>query len=175
MTSQGIHNGSPYLQLDETDRRIVDFLRQDGRMAYREIARQLGVSEGMVRKRVSKLLDAGWIRIVAMSDALQLGVPILATTYAKVSPHALERVTARLAESDATRYVAVGVGSHNVVIESLHASNAELHAFLQRELSDEVISSETMQVVAIKKAIWDWQIPAARPVAVKPDKQLVSK
>jgi Lrp/AsnC family transcriptional regulator for asnA, asnC and gidA len=161
MASRAPHNTSPYRQLDETDRGIVDFLRRDGRIAYREIARQLGVSEGMVRKRVTKLLEAGWIRIVAMSDALQLGVPILATTYAKVSPHALERVTASLAGNDATRYVAVGVGSNNVVIESLHASNAELHAFLQRELSDEVISSETMQVVEIKKAIWDWQIPAA--------------
>lgn len=173
--SQTVRGHSPYRLLDETDRQIVDFLRQDGRMAYREIARQLGVSEGMVRKRVSKLLEAGWVRIVAMSDALQLGVPILATTYAKVSPHALERVTARLAANDATRYVAVGVGSHNVVIESLHASNAELHAFLQSELSDEVISSETMQVVEIKKAIWDWQIPADRPSRPKAEKQLVSK
>lgn len=159
MTSHPPQRTSPYRQLDETDRRIVDFLRQDGRMAYREIARKLGVSEGLVRKRVGRLLDAGWMRIVAMSDALQLGVPILATTYAKVSPHALERVTAKLAASEATRYVAVGVGSHNLVVESLHASNAELHAFLQRELSD-VISSETIQVVEIKKAVWDWRIPA---------------
>lgn len=161
MASQSPHSSSPYRQLNDTDRQIVDFLRQDGRTPYREIARQLSVSEGMVRKRVGKLLGAGWIRIVAMSDALQLGVPILATTYAKISPHALERVTARLTASQATRYVAVGVGSHNVVVESLHASNAELHAFLQRELSDEVLSSETLQVVEIKKAIWDWQIPAA--------------
>lgn len=160
MASQPPHSSSPYRQLNDTDRQIVDFLRQDGRTPYREIARRLNVSEGMVRKRVGKLLGAGWIRIVAMSDALQLGVPILATTYAKVSPHALERVTARLAASQATRYVAVGVGSHNVVVESLHASNTELHAFLQRELSDEVLSSETLQVVEIKKAIWDWQIPA---------------
>lgn len=160
MATQSPHSSSPYRQLDDTDRQIVDFLRQDGRMPYREIARRLNVSEGMVRKRVGKLLEVGWLRIVAMSDALQLGVPILATTYANVSPQALERVTARLAASQATRYVAVGVGSHNVVVESLHASNTELHAFLQRELSDEVISSETLQVVEIKKAIWDWQIPA---------------
>jgi len=159
MVSGSSYERSPYRQLDDTDRQIVDFLRQDGRMAYREIARRLHVSEGLVRKRVNKLLQAGWIRIVAMSDALQLGVPILATTYAKVSPHALERVVARLAASRATRYVAVGVGSYNVIVESLHGSNAELHAFLQRELSDEVVSSETLQVAEIRKAIWDWQVP----------------
>lgn len=161
MASRRTVRPSLYHQLDAIDRQVVDLLRQDGRMAYRAIARRLSVSEGTVRKRVGKLLGAGWIRIVAMSDALQLGVPILATTYAKVSPQALERVTARLAASNATRYVAVGVGSHNVVVESLHASNADLHMFLQRELSSEVLSSETLQVVEIKKAIWDWQIPSA--------------
>lgn len=149
-----------YQQLDDTDKRIVDLLRADGRTAYREIARQLGVSESMVRKRVSSLLTAGWVRIMAISDPLQLGAPILATTYAKVSPHALERVTARLVACEATRYVAVGVGSHNLVVESLHADNTDLHRFLQCELSQEVLSSETIQVVEIKKSIWDWKIPA---------------
>lgn len=149
-----------YPQLDPTDRQIVDLLRVDGRMAYREIARRLGVSESMVRKRVHKLLGEGWMRIMAISDPLQLGVPILATTYAKVSRKALEEVTDRIARHPAVRYVALGIGSHNVVIESLHASAADVHAFLQAELADDdVLSSETVQVVRIKKSIWDWDIP----------------
>lgn len=148
-----------YHQLDEVDRRIVDFLRDDGRLAFREIARRLEVSESMVRKRVAKLLDAGWMRIQAISDPLQLGVPVVATTYAKVRPGVVERLTDRLAEDDAVRYIAVGIGSHNVVFESLHWSHQELHEFLQRWLGWEGISSsETIQVVKIKKSTWDWDI-----------------
>ena len=151
-----------YPQLDDTDRAIVDMLREDGRMAYREIARRLEVSESMVRKRVAKLLDAGWMRIMAISDPLQLGVPILATTYAKVRPGAIEDVSARLTRSDAVRYVAVGIGSHNLVVESIHATNADLHEFIQRELGLEgIISSETIQVVKIHKSVWDWAMPQA--------------
>lgn len=112
-----------------------------------------------MRKRVTKLLDAGWMRIMAISDPLVLGVPILATTYAKVSPPHLDRVTERLARNDKVRYVAVGIGSHNLVVESLHASNAEVHAFIQNELGLEgIISSETIQVVEIVKSVWDWEI-----------------
>lgn len=150
---------APYEQLDNTDRKIVDFLREDGRMPYREIARRLQVSESMVRKRVNRLLDEGWMRILAISDPLQLGVPILATTYLQVTPKAVEEVTDSIARSEAVRYVAIGIGAHNVVIESLHADNAELHEFIQRELGLEgIISSETVQVVKIKKSVWDWEI-----------------
>ena len=149
-----------YPQLDPTDQRIVDYLRRDGRMPYREIARHLGVSESMVRKRVNKLLESGWMRILAISDPLQLGVRILATTYAKVSPQHVEGVTDRLARHPAVRYVAIGIGGHNVVIESMHGSAAEVHAFIQAELGREgIISSETIQVVRIKKSVWDWKIP----------------
>lgn len=149
-----------YLQLDPTDRSIVDLLRHDGRMAYREIARRLDVSESMVRKRVQRLLDQKWMRIQAISDPLQLGVPILATTYAKIRPDQVEQITDRLARHPAVRYVAIGVGGHNVVVESLHADNNELHEFLQQELGHPgVVASDTVQVVKIKKSVWDWSIP----------------
>lgn len=148
-----------YQQLDEIDQHIVDFLRVDGRMSYREIARQLGVSESMVRKRVGRLLDSGWMRILAISNPLQLGVPILATTYATVHPKHLEAVTAQLSDLAEVRYVAIGLGAHNVVVESIHASNAEVQAFIQHELTQEgVITSETILVTDIRKSIWDWKI-----------------
>lgn len=148
-----------YHQLDAVDRRIVDLLREDGRTPYREIARRLEVSESMVRKRVAKLLDAGWMRIQAISDPLQLGVPIVATTYAKVHPSRLGAVSDALAADPAVRYVATGIGGGNLVVESLHWSHEELHGFLQESLGMEgIASSETMQVIDIKKSVWDWDI-----------------
>lgn len=151
---------SEYRQLDPTDRQIVDLLREDGRMAYREIARRLGVSEALVRKRVSRLLSQGWMKIQAISDPLQLGVPIVATTYARVRPDCVEEFTDRMARDPSVRYVAIGVGSYNVVFESLHASNAEVHDFIAAELGRPgIVTSETIQVVSIKKSVWDWAIP----------------
>jgi Lrp/AsnC family transcriptional regulator for asnA, asnC and gidA len=151
---------APYRQLDPTDRRIVDLLREDGRMAYREIGRRLGVSEALVRKRVSRLLAQGWMKIQAISDPLQLGVAIVATTYARVRPDAVEAFTDRISRHPAVRYVAIGVGGPNVVVESLHADNQEVHDFLASELGRPgIVSSETIQVVKIKKSVWDWAIP----------------
>src|SRR5690554_7438977 len=87
-----------YPQLNQADQRIVDLLRQDGRRPFRDIARELGVSESMVRKRVNRLSESGWMRILAVTDPLQLGVPFLATTYVKVTPARLESLADELAQ-----------------------------------------------------------------------------
>lgn len=148
-----------YRQLDLADQQIVDFLRADGRMSYREIARRLEVSESMVRKRVARLVESGWMRILAISDPLQLGVPVVATTYAKINPKYLETVSDRLAQCPQVRYLGTGVGHANLVVESLHASANELYDFIEANLGTEgIISSETMQVTKIKKSVWDWDL-----------------
>ncbi len=158
-TEEGMESVT-YPQLSASDQRIVDFLRKDGRTPYREIARQLGVSESMVRKRVGRLLETGWMRILAVTDPLQLGVPFLATTYARVRPAVVEAIASRIARQPAARYVAIGVGVNNLVFESIHASARELHEFLVDNLGDEgVISSETIHIVDIKKSVWDWELP----------------
>lgn len=165
---------SLYDRLDPVDQAIVVALRRDGRRPYREIARELGVSESMVRKRARRLLDDGWMRILAISDPLALGVPVLATTYAKVRPAALDEIVDRVGRYDAVRYVAVAVGAANLVVESLHGSNAELHAFLQEALGHDAVESfESMQVVRIAKSVWDWELgedgsPAPRPQRLRP-------
>ncbi len=48
--------------MDETDRKIVRILKNDGRAGYSEIGTQIGLSEGAVRKRIKTLADDGTIR-----------------------------------------------------------------------------------------------------------------
>ncbi|MHB1416569.1 MAG: Lrp/AsnC family transcriptional regulator, partial [Chloroflexota bacterium] len=54
--------------LDQLDRQIVALLQKNGRLANQEIGRQLGVTEGTVRKRLERLLAEGWIRVMAVAD-----------------------------------------------------------------------------------------------------------
>jgi DNA-binding Lrp family transcriptional regulator len=48
--------------MDETDKQIIRILKSDGRAPYIDIGKQVGLSEGAVRKRVKLLADAGVIR-----------------------------------------------------------------------------------------------------------------
>lgn len=50
------------LQLDNTDARILELLQKDGRMMYKDIAREVGISLPTVRDRINKLMELGVIR-----------------------------------------------------------------------------------------------------------------
>lgn len=48
--------------MDDIDRQIVDLLRDNGRMSYAELARQVGLTAPSVHERVGKLESTGVIR-----------------------------------------------------------------------------------------------------------------
>lgn len=48
--------------MDDIDRQITKILKEDSRAGYIAIGKQIGLSEGAVRKRVKTLTDAGVIR-----------------------------------------------------------------------------------------------------------------
>lgn len=47
--------------MDSKDREILDFLEEDGRASYTNIAESIGVSEGTVRNRVERMEKEGII------------------------------------------------------------------------------------------------------------------
>jgi Lrp/AsnC family transcriptional regulator for asnA, asnC and gidA len=71
---------------DATDERILEALQVDGRRSFRDIAREIGVSEGTVRTRVRRLEAAGVLRFLAFVDPSQLGQRVLALVFARVEP-----------------------------------------------------------------------------------------
>ena len=54
------------IELDEIDNAIIDLLRVDGRLPYRAIARELGLTETTVRARVKRLEESNTMRVVAL-------------------------------------------------------------------------------------------------------------
>ncbi len=48
--------------MDETDRRLLQLLRDNGRESFTALAKEVGTSEGTVRARVKRLVDEGIIR-----------------------------------------------------------------------------------------------------------------
>src|SRR5260370_12384394 len=53
---------------------IIRELQRDGRRPYTSIAKTIGLSEAAVRQRVQRLLDAGVMQIVAVTDPLRVGL-----------------------------------------------------------------------------------------------------
>lgn len=71
--------------LDRIDRRIVDALQRDGRLANNELAAQVNLSPSPCLRRVRSLEEAGVIkRYVALVDPAKVGLNMLAYVSVKL-------------------------------------------------------------------------------------------
>ena len=86
-----------YSGLDETDLHIIDALRKDGRVAFAQIAEQLGVSPGMIRQRYSRLIDQGFLKVVAITNPLRMGYKTMAMIGIRVDGSKLLNVAEKIA------------------------------------------------------------------------------
>jgi Lrp/AsnC family transcriptional regulator for asnA, asnC and gidA len=50
--------------LDNLDYAILTHLQKDGRKAFTEIAKDLGVTDGTIRTRVARMVDSGTLSII---------------------------------------------------------------------------------------------------------------
>jgi Lrp/AsnC family transcriptional regulator of lysine biosynthesis len=64
--------------VDDVDRRILKILKDEGRAGYITIGKQIGLSEGAVRKRIKVLSDAGIIRKFTVKIGVAEGAEAIA-------------------------------------------------------------------------------------------------
>ncbi len=102
--------------MDEADRKIIDMLMKDGRVKYSKIARELGISDVAVIKRIRKLESNGILRgYVAVVDPQKLGYKALSLTGVDVEPDYLFQLVEELKKKEYVRYLAITSGDHCVM------------------------------------------------------------
>jgi Lrp/AsnC family transcriptional regulator for asnA, asnC and gidA len=143
------------------DREIIAILQRDGRTANTEIARQLGVAEGTIRRRIERLIDDGVIKIAAVTDPFKVGIGIVALIHLDVELSSLEAVAKSLVKMQCVRVVAYATGGYDIMIETLFPSQQDLLEFLKDELPliPGIRKTETSILLSIMKRSYEWEIP----------------
>jgi Lrp/AsnC family transcriptional regulator, leucine-responsive regulatory protein len=123
--------------LDPIDRRILELLREDGRMAHAVIAKEVGLSGPAVHDRVRKLENKGVISgYTAVLDATALDrshVAFIMVTLSEGSEFALdEAIVARICEEpDVLEFHRIA-GQDCYLIKVRCATNKDLEQLLRR-------------------------------------------
>ena len=78
--------------MDDLDRKIINILGQRGRAPNAHIARDVGVSEGTVRRRLKRLINEKIITVVAQPDPRKLGYESEALIGVQVDPDKIDAV-----------------------------------------------------------------------------------
>ena len=121
-------------KLDEIDQKIISFLQEDGRIPLAQIAEQLHVSPGMIRIRYNRLVEMGILRVVAITNPLQLGFKTMAVIGIKVDGGKLLEVADKIAKLEEVIYLIVVSGSYDIIAEVLCRDQQHLLQFLTDRL-----------------------------------------
>ena len=151
----GVSTKTPVL--DDVSKSIIEELQADGRRSYSSIGKTVGLSEAAVRQRVQRLLDAGVMQIVAVTDPLQVGFARAAMIGISVTGN-LDAAAEAIEKLPDVQYLVVCAGGFDILAEVV----AEDDDHLLRILNDSIRSvpgvtrTETFVYLKLRKQIYSW-------------------
>ena len=121
--------------MDRLDEKIIQILRDNGRISNAEIARDLNVSEGTIRRRIRKLIQNETVRIMAIPDPQKIGYNTVALIGIESDPDKIDDVANYLSNLRETQYVALTTGSFDIFIWVAVSSTEELGKLLRTSIA----------------------------------------
>lgn len=123
-----------HIELDDIDDAIIALLREDGRMPFRAIARELDIAENTVRARVKRMEESDTMRVVAVTDIEAAGYGMLLAIGVQVEGRSPEAVARDMAEIHEVFSVNVVVGAHDVEVLVVAEDQAALNELITTKL-----------------------------------------
>jgi Lrp/AsnC family transcriptional regulator for asnA, asnC and gidA len=145
-------------KLDKVDCQMIHLLQKDGRMPNKTIARELGISEFTVRRRMKRLLDSAVIKIVAVANPIDLGFEIAGNLKIKIDLKKADQVLKKLKKIDSLIWVALTTGGTDIDADFVTRSLKDFHELIFKIISkiDGVQSLETSLMVDLVKDEYAW-------------------
>lgn len=143
--------------LDEKSKRLIELLQIDGRASYASLAKEVALSEAAVRQRVQRLIEAGVMQIVAVTDPLSVGFSRQAMLGIKASGD-LRQVADEIAAFDEVDYVVICAGSFDLLAEVVCEDDEHLLEMLNDRIRqlDGVKDLETFVYLRLAKQTYTW-------------------
>ena len=135
---------------------IIEKLQQDGRRSYAGIGKAVGLSEAAVRQRVQRMIEAGVMQIVAVTDPMNGLRPPgddRHTVTGDTTP-----VADKMAAIEYVDYVVLAAGSFDAIVEMVCEDDESLLDLLNTQIRavPGVISTETLVYLKLVKQQYNW-------------------
>lgn len=122
-------------KVDDTDKRILELLIEDGRLSYAEIGKALNLSRVAVRSRVNQLIDCGVIeKFTAVVNSEKVGKKVSAFFEVDCEPRSLVEVAENLANNPYVASCYQMTGPSTLHMHVLVSDFKELESFINTEL-----------------------------------------
>jgi len=155
-------------EIDNSDKKIINLLMEDGRMPASEIARRIGrISRRAVRYRIERMIKDGYIKISAITDPKTLGFIVTADVFLEVESGSILEVAEKTAKYDCVSYVACSIGERDISIQVVGHDTNEVYQFVTNVIGKipGVRKTTTSIVPLILKDVYQWRIPGDACIA----------
>jgi Lrp/AsnC family transcriptional regulator for asnA, asnC and gidA len=144
--------------LDQIDCQMIELLQKDGRIPNTEIAKKMGISEATVRTRLNRLIEEGYIQIVAVSNPIKLGFKIVGILRIKVEIKKIESVTRELSKLKSIWFVVHATGDSDIYTEFVAKSLDDLNDLIFNKIYkiNGIVRTETSLILKYIKRRYDW-------------------
>ncbi len=122
-------------QIDETDRRIINILMEDGLTPVRVLKSRLGLGENTIRKRIKTMLKHGVFNIEVVPNPESLEYEAWATIGVNTSGQFVHKVIDAIIKNPAVYLASGSIGRFNIVIAARFHSIDLLNEFIHMELA----------------------------------------
>ncbi len=120
------------MAIDDKDRRIIEILSRNARSTFTEIARELGITDVAVKKRLTKLEQRGVIKgYTVIVDPEKLGYKNVALIGVDTEPDKILEVARRLAEKKYSKNVYLTTGDHMIMVEVWAGENGDMMRIIE--------------------------------------------
>jgi DNA-binding Lrp family transcriptional regulator len=106
-------------RLDPLDRQIIDKLTWDARISNRQVAAELGVTEGTIRTRLKRLQSQGLIQFTVVTDFRLAGSPNLVMFGIQADPSRVAALAEELSAMPEINCVIVLLGRYSLLAMGL--------------------------------------------------------
>ncbi len=123
------------IELDDTDERIIALLREDGRMSYRALAAETGLTEATVRSRVRRMEASDAMRVVAVTDFQAAGYELMLAVSIQVDGRPPEDVAEELARIPEVFSINLVIGAYDIETLVVARNQAALPELIYQRLA----------------------------------------
>ncbi len=117
--------------MDRLDRQIIEKLVENGQLTNTAMARDVGVSEETVRRRLKRLTSENVLKIVAIPNHAMLGMGTKALLGFRTDPGLVDQAAGIIAENSAVQWVLVTTGPFDIMAEVVVTDVGALYEVIQ--------------------------------------------
>lgn len=114
---------------DETDRKLLALMKDDGRSSFRGVADALGMNESTIRRRFETLRGNGCVSVATLVPAAALGFESEILLRIAVDPPLLDSVARKLSRHRGVRYVAATLNGSALMCELILPTTRDVFGF----------------------------------------------